>query len=421
MFNILSNALKYTPSNGNIKVKVTVIQTEKTRTIVLSKQKHVKFENWLQINVTDTGIGISKRNIEKIFERFYQAQDNIKTAVGGTGIGLSVVKEMVQVHFGKISVESLEGKGTTFTILIPLIEEGMLEGNYEENKINSSEHINIKFPESEDDEKSISINENKNIGDHKYKLLVVEDNADMREYIKEELQNEFTILEACNGNQGFDIAINESPDLILSDIMMPNIDGIEFCKKIKTDERTSHIAVILLTARSSRESKIEGLETGADDYLTKPFYSDELRLRINNIIESRRKFREQFGKTLELKPSNIQITSVDQKFIKNAINIIEENIDDPEFGVEKFSHLIGMSRVALYNKLKALTDNSVQEFIFVIKLKRAAQLLRESGKSVTEITYDVGFKDPSHFSKLFKKHYGLSPKAYINEYNKDKV
>ena len=176
----------------------------------------------------------------------------------------------------------------------------------------------------------------------------------------------------------------------------------------------------MLTARSSFEHKIEGLETGADDYLTKPFVTHELRLRINNIIESRRKYREQFGKSLEIEPSNIKITSLDQKFIKDAISVIEKNISDPDFDVAKFSHSIGISRVGLYNKLKVLTNHSVQEFIYIIKLKRSSQLLRESGMSVTEVSYEVGFKDPSHFSKLFKKQFGISPKVYKKE-NSQKI
>jgi YesN/AraC family two-component response regulator len=199
------------------------------------------------------------------------------------------------------------------------------------------------------------------------------------------------------------------------DVMMPQMDGLEFCKRIKTDERTSHISVILLTARSSQENKMEGFETGADDYLVKPFDGKELLLRIHNILETRKRLREKFGRLLNIEPNSVEITSVDQKFLKRAIGIIEEHIDDSEFSVESFSKLVGMSRVSLYNKLKSLTNHSVQEFIFVIRLKRAAQLLKESGMTVTEIAYSVGFKDPSHFSKLFKKQFGISPKAYIKD------
>lgn len=419
IFNILANALKYTPENGEISVSVKTDVQFKMQTINLKDSNVVKFNKLLKIEIRDSGIGIDKRNLEKIFDRFYQVSEHSKTAVGGTGIGLAVAKEMVKIHHGKISVQSEVGKGTLFNIQIPLIEAiSSDESNSDQDVSKQTDYIKFKYPEKEEsDSNEESVLDKKNEED-KNTVLVVEDNLDMREYIKAELQNYYCVLTAKNGVEGFEKAINNKPDLIISDIMMPQMDGIEFCKKIKTDERTSHMALLLLTARSSIEHKIEGLETGADDYLTKPFVSDELRLRINNIIESRKKYREQFGKSFDIEPSDLKITSIDQKFIKDAIRIIEENISDTDFDVAKFSHLIGISRVGLYNKLKVLTNYSVQEFIYVIKLKRAAQMLRKSGMSVTEITYEVGFKDPSHFSKLFKKQFGLSPKIYKKENGK---
>jgi len=414
MFNILSNALKYTPENGKIKVNVSIDPQDKPGSFYFKKQHLINFEKWLKIVITDNGVGISKRNLSKIFDRFYQVDELSKTVVGGTGIGLAVAKEMVNIHHGKIFVESEEHKGTSFNIRLPLLEEHTLENLIHQEVVKKSDYIEFKYPEKEESNQEVSIELKKESDCNKCKILIVEDNLDMREHLNEELENDYQVYLAKDGLIGFEKAVKENPEIIISDIMMPNMDGIEFCKKIKTDEQTSHIAVILLTARSSQANIIEGLETGADDYLTKPFYMDELQLRINNILESRKKFREQFGKSLEIEPSKIQITSVDKKFIKRAIEIVEENISDPEFDVEKFSRLIGISRVGLYNKLKALSNHSVQEFIFIVKLKRAAQLLVESGMSVTEICYDVGFKDPSHFSKLFKKQFGTSPKSYQN-------
>ena len=414
-FNILSNALKYTPADGKISVKVSSREASKIRSVDVGNRYSVKFSKWLRIEISDTGVGIPKRNLKKIFDRFYQAEDNIKAAVGGTGIGLSIVKEMVKIHHGKIEVDSIEGSHTIFTIEIPLLEQTSIDGYTDKLDFESGEYIRNRYPDSGVDEAETETAEPVSEQKDKSKVLIVEDNHEMRQYLKEELESDYCIYEAVNGKDGFEVAIEKNPDLILSDIMMPLMDGIEFCTKIKTDERTSHIAVILLTARSSEEYKIEGLETGADDYLSKPVSRDELRLRIINILESRRKFREKFGQSLQLEPSSIQITSVDQSFIERAIKIIEENISDPDFGVERFSKLVGISRVGLYNKLKSLTGHSVQEFIFRIKLKRAAQLLKESGMSVSEITYEVGFKDPSHFSKLFKKQFGMSPKVYMNE------
>lgn len=414
MFNLISNAMKFTPQLGSVLVQIKKASNGQIQTFNLGLCKPVNVSEWLKITIKDSGVGISKINLEKVFDRFYQVQDHNKTAVGGTGIGLSVAKEMVKIHGGKIKVESTEGIGTSFIIKVPVIYEEVFEGITEQDLIRKSEFIKLKFPESEDEEAQNIPEGEEHHKEGKSKILVVEDHADMRQYIREELEKEYDIIEAVNGEDGLNKALNNSPDLILSDIMMPHMDGLEFCKRIKTDERTSHIAVILLTARSSQEYKMEGLETGADDYLIKPFYSAELLLRIHNLLETRKKFRERFGKTLQMEPETISITSVDQKFIKRAIGIIEEHIDDSEFNVETFSKLVGMSRVSLYNKLKSLTSHSVQEFIFAIRLKRAAQLLKESGMTVTEIAYSVGFKDPSHFSKLFKKQFGVSPKGYIH-------
>ncbi|MCB9501590.1 MAG: response regulator [Deferribacteres bacterium] len=418
IFNLLSNALKFTRENGTISVQFSLENLKKSRSIPIHEHTSVRFKQWIRIEVTDTGIGISPDNLEKIFNRFYQVEDRAKATIGGTGIGLSVVKELLKIHHGQISAESEVGKGTTFVLQIPLIEENALDGIIDENRQGKPHYMREKYPEK--DTAALDSNGTRKNGKDKFRIMIVEDNYDMREYIRGEMYGDYQILLARDGIQGFEKALKENPDLIISDIMMPRMDGIEFCKKIKSDERTSHIAVILLTERSSQHYKLEGLETGADDYLTKPFLINELRLRVNNIMESRKKFREQFVKSMQLEPSNIQITSIDQKFIKRAIEIIEENIADPDFSVERFSHMVGVSRVGLYNKLKTLTNHSVQEFIFMVKLKRAAQLLRKSGMSVTEICYEVGFKDPSHFSKLFKRQYGISPKKYKTK-NTDKL
>lgn len=413
IFNLLSNAMKFTPHYGSVSVLINKIDTSKSCSFDTGVGRIIKFSEWLEILIKDNGIGISRRNLEKIFDRFYQVQDHHKTAVGGTGIGLSVTKEMVKIHGGKIRVDSSEGIGTSFIINLPIIYEEIFEKAVEQDFVDKSEFIKLKFPENDFTE----INENSDTElqnkEGKSKILIVEDHADMREYLREELEDKYEILDAVNGEDGLKKALTFGPDLILSDIMMPQMDGIEFCKKIKTDERTSHIAIILLTARSSQEHKIEGFETGADDYIVKPFHSKELQIKIHNIMETRKRLREKFSKLLQIEPSSIEITSVDQKFLKRAIDLIEKHIDDTEFSVEVFSKEIGMSRVSLYNKLKSLTNYSVQEFIFAIRLKRAAQLLRESGMSVTEIAYNVGFKDPSHFSKLFKKQFGVSPKSYV--------
>lgn len=411
IYNLLSNALKFTLASGSVCIKVTRSEIGKVKSINLGLQKPVTFLSWLQIVVKDSGIGIPSENIGKIFDRFYQVRDHIKTAVGGTGIGLSVVKEMVEIHGGEINVESSEGVGTSFTVKIPIINEICFNNNTSIEITDFSELTKFKYLDLNNDEVE-NINISKNNFINKSKIMIVEDHNEMREYIKEELISDYEIMEAVNGEDALDKAPTFGPEIIISDIMMPKMNGIEFCKAIKSDERTSHIAVILLTARSSHENKMEGLEMGADDYIVKPFYGKELKSKIHNILETRKKLRAKFDKYFEVEPSKIEITSVDQIFMKKAIEIIEKHIDDSDFNVETFSKLVGMSRVSLYNKLKSLTNHSVQEFIFIIRLKRAAQLLKESGMTITEIAYSVGFKDPSHFSKLFKKQFGVSPKFY---------
>ncbi len=250
-------------------------------------------------------------------------------------------------------------------------------------------------------------------------LLIVEDNEDMRSYIKSYLDDSYNIIEATNGKEGAEKAIEHIPDLIVSDLMMPKLDGNEMTIQLKTDERTSHIPIILLTAKASKESKLEGLETGADDFLTKPFDADELLVRVNNLINQRKRLREIFGKKLsftaspsltELKDSGI--TSMDEQFLKKAYETAEREMSDPEFGVLSFSEQMGLSRMQLHRKLKALTDQSATEFIKTIRLNKAAVLLKSKSATAAEIAYDVGFNSPTYFSSCFKEHFGKSPSEY---------
>jgi signal transduction histidine kinase/DNA-binding response OmpR family regulator/ligand-binding sensor domain-containing protein len=412
MFNLISNALKFTPAGKAVMVEIRHNTIQKEKVIQLDQHKIYKVNNWVELLVGDTGVGIPNNYLDKIFDNFFQVQNNSSTASGGTGIGLAVAREMVKIHFGEISVESALGIGTTFKVRIPLMNRDMIEGIIHHETINKSEFIKPVSVEKNEPDIPVNQTQTKN---QKDKLLIIEDNADMRRYIRDELITEYNVEESIDGEEGFEKALSYGPDIIISDIMMPNMDGIELCRKIKTDERTSHIAVILLTARSSQESMINGLENGADDYLTKPFNREELLLRIHNMMETRKKIRVKFTKGIKVEPKQIAITSVDQKLMEKAIDIIEQHMDDSDFSVETFSSLIGMNRVSLYHKIKSLTNLSTREFFTVIRLKRSAQLLKESGMSVTEIAYQVGFKDPSHFSKLFKKQFGVSPKEFIKE------
>lgn len=409
MFNLLSNAVKFTPLGKTIEVGIKIVNKPEDIYIQLGKNNSVKIENWLNIMVKDTGIGIAEGELGKIFDRFYQVHDRTVAVTGGTGIGLSVAKEMAKIHFGELAAESTLGAGTTFYLKIPVITNGIIEEavNY---KLTEKTDIITEFrEEAEEDEES----DKTETGKPKSKILIIEDNTDMRHFIKTDLIEEYDVIEAIDGIDGFKKAVSFNPDLIISDIMMPRMDGIELCKKLKLDERTSHISVILLTAHSSHENMLEGLETGADDYLGKPFNNEELKLRIRNIIDTRNRIREKFCNMVNLEPENIAVTPVDKKLIEKAIKIVEDHMDDADFNVETFSDLIGMHRGSLYNRIKAITNLPPREFFTMIRLKRAEQLLKESGLTITEISYQVGFKDPSHFSKLFKKQFGVSPREFV--------
>ena len=377
--NLLSNAIKFTNANGEIRVSISIDKNE-----------------IIEIYVEDNGIGIPKPELQNIFNRFSKVEG--ANVVGGTGIGLALVKELVELHKGKISVESELKKGSKFKMVLPLkieyYKKFQSEAAVQKEKagqLKKEEKVKkeIKEPERdiEDSENNIPI------------VLVVEDENDIRNFIKENLGKEYKVLESENGKDGLIKSIEHIPDLIISDIIMPEMNGIELCKNVKTDERTSHIPVILLTAKSSVENKLEGLETGADDYLTKPFHISELKVRVSNLIEQRRKLRERFRREILLEPKDIAVTSADEKFLYRVSNIIEKHIADYNFTVDNFAREIGMSRMQLHRKLNAVTGLAASDYIRNFRLKRAANLLKGKHGNIGEIAYDVGFNNPSYFSK----------------------
>lgn len=399
LVNLLSNAFKYTPENGKIEVSVT------------QKMSNV------EISITDTGPGISPDNILQIFDRFYQADETSNKNREGTGIGLALTKELVELHYGKITVESKEGEGSRFTVLLPLgkghlkedetdgepFDRDHLSNDRQEMMANSyQEHKAAPKPEimTEDDPRPI--------------LLVVEDNPDLREYIHGFLSGSYQVLEAENGKDGLEKAIKHIPDLVLTDVIMPAMDGNELCRYLKTDERTSHIPIIMLTARASMESKIEGLETGADDFITKPFDMEELQARIKNLILQRKKLKEiilrNIGSVGQLAARGV--SSMEQQFIKKALEVVGKHISDPDFSVELFAREMSLSRVQLHRKLTALVEQPASDFIRTIRLHRAAILLKENAGTIAEIAYDVGFTNPSYFSECFRKQFGKLPSEY---------
>lgn len=401
--NLLSNAFKYTPEEGEVDCQIKI-----------SNESKSKDQDLLNLRISDSGPGIPMEMIDKIFDRFYQVEGSWQHSSGGTGIGLSLTRELVGLQHGQIRVESAEGKGSTFTIVIPLGKEHLGKNEYrlgEKEDLEDADVANVVIASGGYENRPAEDGgiEEKN---GKPKILVVEDSEDVRAHLLDNLEDQFNMQEAVDGEEGLSMATGTMPDIIITDLMMPGMDGVELCKKLKTDERTSHIPVIMLTAKATVESRIEGLETGADAYMTKPFNMQELQTRLKSLIEQRKILRERFSKEAELGPSDIAVTSADEKFLNKAIQIIEENLGDCDFDVTAMTGEIGMSRMQLFRKLKALTNQTPSEFIRTIRLKRAAQLLKKNFGNVAEITYEVGFNNLSYFAKCFRELYGVSPSEY---------
>ncbi|WP_320017951.1 two-component regulator propeller domain-containing protein [Labilibaculum manganireducens] len=389
MMNLLSNALKFTHEKGNVKLKLEIKDEDGIVNIIIQ----------------DNGVGIDEEDIDKIFVRFYQSEKNKKLGLSGSGIGLNLAREMIQLHNGIIEVESERGKGAKFKVSLP-IDKTVVVDNEDLERVD--EDFARPQQESESSEKI-----------KKPIILLVEDNIDFRSFMKETLQEQFKIYEAQDGQKGYDTVHKVLPDLIISDVMMPNVDGLELCTMLRKDIRTSHIPFILLTARTADEDKIKGLEIGADDYITKPFNMDLLLLRVRKLLEKRSQFQKQFQKTVDISPSEVQITSMDEKLIKKAVATVEKNISESKFSVEDLSRELGMSRVYLYKKLISITGKSPIEFIRIIRLKRGLQLLEKSQMNIAEIAYEVGFNSPRYFSKYFKEEYGILPTAYAKRHKED--
>ena len=387
VMNLLSNAFKFTPEGGRVTVMI----------------EHVAgTPDILEIKIADTGIGISDVDKEHIFERFYQADHKGVEETTGNGIGLSLVRDFVTLHEGEVKVFDNIGMGSVFVIQFPV--------KHVETQVQLPEERGIPVGNEEDKkmkEEAREETERKNFP----LLLIVDDNEDFRIFMRYSLELQYRVKLAVNGNEAWEMMQEELPDLVISDVMMPQMDGNELCRLIKQDKRTAHIPVILLTARQNTEAKLEGLQTGADDYVTKPFNMTILVLRIRKLIELSRYHRVTQG-MIDPVPSEIVITSLDEKLIEKAIKYVEDNMSRTELSVEELSRELGMSRVHLYKKLLQITGKTPIEFIRVIRLKRAAQLLRESQLHVSEVAFEVGFNNPKYFSRYFKDEFGVLPSVY---------
>lgn len=391
-FNLLSNAFKFTSEGGEISMTVNCeLMKDQTSNV--------------EVRVQDTGIGIPIDKQDKIFERFFQNDVPGSMVNQGSGIGLSITKEFVHLHKGTIRVESEPGKGSCFIVDLPLLAIS----------VNSNE---LFFDEQDMVPKLVSHLENHQeeqpkLSQKKPTILLIEDNDDFRFYLKDNLRQFYNIIESSNGKTGWNKALAMHPDLIVSDVSMPEMNGIDLCAKLRGDSRTSHIPIILLTALMGEEQVLRGIETGANDYMTKPFNFEILLSKIKNLLIRQESMRKTYQKQVVVKPSDIEVQSADERFIQQALRIIEKNISNSDFSVEEFAREMFMSRVALYKKLLQLTRQTPIEFIRSIRLKRAARLLEKSQLTVAEIAYEAGFNNPKTFAKYFKAEFGILPSSYL--------
>ena len=396
-YNLLSNAFKFTPINGEIKVVV----------------KELK-DSIVEIKIKDKGIGIPADRLANIFDRFYQVDGSQTREHEGTGIGLALAKEFIELHKGIITVNSKEGEGSEFIVQLP---RGKFDPEKDQlielpDKDSLSTTINYDLENAEAETNNTGFASIGKRGNNSEIILVVEDNSDVRAYMSEQLKKEYEVSEAVNGEDGLLKAQSEIPDLIITDVMMPKMNGYEFSSKIRSDEKTSHIPVIMLTAKAGFADKIEGLETGIDAYLIKPFSLMELRVRIKNLIDQRKKLRKRFSRSAVIKPSEVSAVSSDQTFLKKTLAVIEKNFEDEHFSVEILAAQVNMSPSQLNRKLNALIDQPAVKLINSFRLQRAADLLKNNTGNVAEICFGVGFNNQSYFARAFKKQFGMSPSAY---------
>lgn len=392
VYNLLSNSFKFTPENGQISMHLS------------SCTKNG--EPAVRLQVTDTGVGMPAEHVRHIFDSFYQ----IDVHHAGSGIGLALVKAFVEMHHGTISVDTTEGQGTCFTIEIPACQSGTLDPdttrsavltNLKEGAVLAADQETLQAvaPESTPDDKET--------------ILVIDDNLDIRDYVRSVLQDEYNVIEAANGQEGLQQAMKYVPDAIICDVMMPVMDGMECCRRLKSEVQTSHIPVMMLTAYAVDEQKIKGYECGADSYISKPFSARLLTVRLRNLIENRRRLQSLFADISNVSLQKTPVAEVDKGFLEKLHRLIEERLSDPDLSVEELGEQIGLSRVQLYRKTKALCGYSPNELLRIARLKKAASLLASTEKTISEITYEVGFSSPSYFTKCYKEYFGENPTAVL--------
>ena len=381
VYNLLSNAIKFTPEDGRVGVALLLR------------------EGGVVLEVSDTGTGIPEQKLSQVFQRFFQLPEQSTTDIPGTGIGLAIVRELVALHGGTVEVESAPGRGTTFRVVLPAERQGAVQ-------VVSGTPTNIRETATEQDEHRGD--------DDRPHVLVVEDNDELRQLLRRLLEPAYRVTGAGNGAAGVELARELGPDLVLSDVMMPEMDGYDLSKALKASLETSHIPIVLLTARGDRDDRIHGLEYGADDYLTKPYNERELLARIDNLIENRRLLRRRFGEPTApaAAPAELATNALDEAFLESALKIVDKHLDDVSFKVADFAREINMSTASLNRKLRGLVDQSTNQFVQSVRLQRAAELLATRGHTVGEVADQTGFSSSTYFVRLFREKYGVTPGAY---------
>lgn len=395
-FNLLSNAFKFTPAEGEISILTRALSQQECKELPLFPVQQSSFltePRYLYIEVNDTGKGFDSEKAEKIFEPFYRSQEDIHRQIAGTGIGLSLTRSIVLQHKGYIWVKSSEQEGTTFMLLLPGMEETATL-----HPSTSHKKVNLLLEEVESGKKPV--------------ILLVDDNLEILQYLEQQLNNEYTITKATNGKEALKQLEEINPNIVISDVMMPEMNGLELCRRIKESQALCHIPVILLTAKSMVSQIEEGLETGADDYIVKPFQMSLLRARIKNILSVREKMKMIYGGDLSLKHLGMGASEEENDFLTQYIDIVKAHLSDQELDISVIYEALGMSRANFYRKVKAATGFSPNELIKNIRLEAGARLLKESNLNISEIAEHTGFSSSSYFARSFKAVYGISPSEY---------
>ncbi|RZK67934.1 MAG: response regulator, partial [Pedobacter sp.] len=403
LFNLLSNAFKYTKNEDQISIDLS-----------MSKDYAI-------IKISDSGVGIDQDDLAKIFDRFYQVNNQEMNL--GSGVGLAFTKRLIELHHGSITAESEIGKGSVFTVSIPTSDTAYGDLGKKDSKIYELSTVSEALT-SQADQNVEEVLEDSNVveadGMRKSHLLLVDDNHEILDYLREYFETDYQITVAFDGLMALKMLEEQAFDLIVSDVMMPELDGLHFCKRVKQNINTSHIPVMLLTAKSEIDQQIKGLEMGADDYITKPFSIEMLAAKIANLLKARKRLIDYYSGSREVVPQNLAFNTLDEEFLKKAIDVVEKHLSNSDFSVEKFSQEIGMSRSNLYLKFKAITGESATDFVKTIRFKKAVELMQSKRYTMAQVTYMCGFNSPSYFSTAFKQYYGCMPTEYLIKLDSEK-